>query len=195
MKLEMRAVVQRVTRAQVSVDGEIVGRIAQGLCVLVGVAAGDTEEDARALSEKVVGLRIFEDAAGKMNSSIEGCGGALLAISQFTLLGDARKGKRPSFSGAQGPEEARALFDRFCELCAALGVAVERGRFRAHMQVELVNDGPVTILFEARAAGLSRVCDTRQSNSNASVASCRARRCGAGVLLKCPDDHSIHASF
>lgn len=134
------------------VGGEVVGRIGGGLCVLVGVARGDTEEDARALSEKIIGLRIFEDEAGKMNQSLADRAGGLLAISQFTLLGDARKGKRPSFTDALEPQAASALFDRFCELCAALGVPVERGRFRAHMEVELVNDGPVTILLDTKRA-------------------------------------------
>lgn len=146
----MRAVVQRVTRAQVTVNGEIVGRIQAGLCVLVGVAAGDVEQDARALADKVVGLRIFEDQAGKMNHGVLETRGAILAISQFTLLGDVRRGKRPSFSAALEPERARELFDAFCAACSALGVHVEAGRFREHMQVELVNDGPVTLLIDTQ---------------------------------------------
>jgi D-tyrosyl-tRNA(Tyr) deacylase len=144
----MRAVVQRVTRAQVTVDGEVVGKIESGLCVLVGVAAADSERDARALAEKVVGLRIFEDEGGKMNRSVLEAGGGVLAISQFTLLGDVRRGKRPSFSGALEPAAARALFDAFCGVCRSLGASVESGRFREHMLVELVNDGPVTILID-----------------------------------------------
>lgn len=146
----MRAVVQRVGRAGVTVGDEVVGRIDRGLCVLVGVAAGDLESDARALAEKVVGLRIFEDDAGKMNLSLPDVGGALLAVSQFTLLGDVRKGKRPSFVEAMEPVGANQLFETFVAACRALGVPVETGRFRAEMQVELVNDGPVTILLDTR---------------------------------------------
>ncbi|HMJ16489.1 MAG TPA: D-aminoacyl-tRNA deacylase [Polyangiaceae bacterium] len=146
----MRAVVQRVSRARVSVNGEIVGCVEAGLCVLVGVASGDTREDARSLAEKIVGLRIFEDGAGKMNRSVLEVAGALLAISQFTLLGDVRRGKRPSFSDALEPAAARELFEDFCADCRGLGVSVETGRFREHMQVELVNDGPVTILIDTR---------------------------------------------
>lgn len=144
----MRAVVQRVSRAEVRVGEERVGAIGAGLCVLVGVAAGDEERDADALAEKVVGLRIFEDEAGKMNLGLLEVGGALLAVSQFTLLGDASRGKRPSFVNAMEPERARHLFERFCARCAALGAPVETGRFQAEMQVELVNDGPVTILLD-----------------------------------------------
>jgi D-aminoacyl-tRNA deacylase len=143
----MRAVVQRVTRAEVRVDGDVVGRIAHGLCVLVGVAAGDTEDDARSLADKVVGLRIFEDAEGKMNLDVKQTHGALLCVSQFTLLGDARKGRRPSFAGALAPGPAVELFEAFCARCRA-EVPVETGRFRASMQVELVNDGPVTLLLD-----------------------------------------------
>lgn len=146
----MRAVIQRVSRAEVRVDGEVVGRIGPGLCVLVGVGNGDGEADARLLAEKVVGLRIFEDEAGKMNRDLAAVGGAILAVSQFTLLGDVRKGKRPGFSDAMEPVGAAALFARFCEECRALGAAVETGRFRAEMQVELVNEGPVTILVDTK---------------------------------------------
>ena len=144
----MRAVVQRVERASVTVDDSVVGRIAHGLCVFVGVARGDSDDDARALADKVTGLRIFEDGAGRMNLGLLEVKGTLLAISQFTLLGDVRKGKRPSFSEAMEPEPAALLFERFCEHCSARGVVVETGRFRAHMRVELVNDGPVTILLD-----------------------------------------------
>jgi D-tyrosyl-tRNA(Tyr) deacylase len=147
----MRAVVQRVTRAEVRVDDECVGRIAGGLCVLVGVAEGDTEEDARALADKVVHLRVFEDAAGKMNLDLQQTGGSLLCVSQFTLLGDVRKGRRPSFGDAMAPEPAAVLFERFCERCRAT-VPVETGRFRATMAVELVNDGPVTLLLDSKGA-------------------------------------------
>jgi D-aminoacyl-tRNA deacylase len=148
----MRAVVQRVNQAQVTVDGEVVGRVALGLCVFVGVGHGDSELDAAALAEKVVGLRIFEDDAQKMNLSLLEVGGALLAVSQFTLLGDVRKGKRPSFSEAQEPVRALALFEQFCADCRTRGARVETGRFRAQMQVTLENDGPVTILIDTRRA-------------------------------------------
>lgn len=141
----MRAVVQRVSRAQVRVGDEIVGRIERGLCVLVGVGREDEPADAELLADKVVNLRIFEDEAGKMNEALLAHGGALLAVSQFTLYGDVRKGRRPSFGDAMEPERAAELFNRFCEACRALGVAVQTGRFRAQMAVELVNDGPVTI--------------------------------------------------
>lgn len=146
----MRAVVQRVTRALVRVDGQIVGRIDSGLCVLVGVMEGDTSEDATKLAGKVVGLRIFSDATDKMNLSVKDTGGKLLAVSQFTLAGDVRKGNRPSFVSAMEPDSARKLFEDFCGAARALGVAVETGRFRAHMEVELVGDGPVTILLDTR---------------------------------------------
>ena len=145
----MRAVVQRVTRAEVTVEGESVGRIERGLCVLVGVASDDTEADARALSDKIVGLRVFEDEAGKMNLDVKAAGGALLCVSQFTLLGDARKGRRPSFTDAMAPEPAAALFQRFVAFCRE-AVRTETGRFRSTMQVELVNDGPVTLLLDTR---------------------------------------------
>jgi D-aminoacyl-tRNA deacylase len=146
----MRAVVQRVSRAEVTVGYERVGKIAAGLCVLVGVGRDDAEADADQLAEKVVGLRIFEDAEGRMNLGVLKVGGALLAVSQFTLFGDARKGKRPSFTSAMEPERAAALFERFCARCRELGVEVRTGRFRAHMRVELINDGPVTILIDTR---------------------------------------------
>jgi D-aminoacyl-tRNA deacylase len=144
----MRAVVQRVNQAQVTVDGEVVGSVSLGLCVFVGVAQGDRELDAAALAEKVVGLRIFEDDAQKMNLSLLEVGGALLAVSQFTLFGDVRKGKRPSFSGAREPAGALLLFEQFCAECRMRGARVETGRFRAQMQVTLENDGPVTILID-----------------------------------------------
>jgi len=146
----MRAVVQRVGRASVTVDGERVGAIGSGLCVLVGVGNGDEESDAEALAEKVVGLRIFEDDAGRMNRGLLEHGGAVLAVSQFTLFGDVRKGKRPSFVEAMEPVRANELFERFCGACRRLGAHVETGRFRADMQVELVNDGPVTILLDTK---------------------------------------------
>ncbi|HWV37174.1 MAG TPA: D-aminoacyl-tRNA deacylase [Vulgatibacter sp.] len=146
----MRAVVQRVSRASVAVGGERIASVGRGLCVLVGVGKGDDEADADLLAEKIVGLRIFEDDAGKMNLALPDVQGELLAVSQFTLLGDARKGRRPSFVDAMEPEGARAIFERFCDACRALGAPVATGRFRAEMEVELVNDGPVTILLDTR---------------------------------------------
>jgi D-tyrosyl-tRNA(Tyr) deacylase len=146
----MRAVVQRAARAEVRVDGAVTGRIERGLVVLLGAARGDAEEDARLLADKVAQLRIFEDAAGKMNLSVADVGGGVLVVSQFTLLGDARKGNRPGFVDAAPPEEANGLYERFCTLLAGRGLPVAKGVFRAHMQVELVNDGPVTILLDSR---------------------------------------------
>ncbi len=148
----MRAVVQRVERAEVSVCGEVVGRIDRGLCVFVGVGRDDQAGDAAVLAEKVVGLRIFEDSEGRMNLGIRDVGGSILCISQFTLYGDVRRGKRPSFIEAMAPDEARALFESFCELCRKSGVTVETGQFRADMRVSLINDGPVTILIDSRKA-------------------------------------------
>lgn len=144
----MRAVVQRTKRAEVRVEGEVVGAIEAGLCVLVGVGQADDEAAARALAEKVAGLRIFEDEAGKMNLSVRDVGGAVLAVSQFTLWGDARKGKRPSFVLAREPVAAARLFDAFCEHLRVLGLEVQTGRFGAHMEVDLINDGPVTLLLD-----------------------------------------------
>ena len=148
----MRAVVQRVQHAQVTVDGDRTGSIALGICVFVGVGNGDSELDAAALADKVVGLRIFEDAAGKMNLSLLEVGGALLAVSQFTLFGDVRRGKRPSFSQALEPVRAELLFSLFCEECRKRGATLETGRFRTQMQVTLENDGPVTILIDTERA-------------------------------------------
>ena len=146
----MRAVVQRVNYASVTVDGAVVGRIDRGICVLVGVGRGDDEADAKALAEKVVGLRIFEDAAEKMNLGVLEVGGAILAISQFTLFGDVRRGKRPSFTEALEPTRAEALFEKFCIECRVCGARVETGRFRTQMKVALENDGPVTILIDSK---------------------------------------------
>lgn len=148
----MRAVVQRVNYASVTVESAVVGRIDRGICVLVGVGREDEEADATALADKVVGLRIFEDDAQKMNLSVLEIGGALLAVSQFTLFGDVRRGKRPSFTDALEPVRAQALFERFCAECRARGVHVETGRFRTQMQVALENDGPVTILVDSKRA-------------------------------------------
>jgi len=145
----MRAVVQRVSRARVTVNGEITGEIGVGLLVLLGVGAGDTRADADYLAEKTIGLRIFEDAGGKMNLSVADVGGALLVVSQFTLYGDARRGKRPSFDAAAPPGEARELYEYFVEKVRAAGLRSETGRFQETMQVELVNEGPVTILLDS----------------------------------------------
>lgn len=146
----MRAVVQRVSRAAVRVAGEPVGEIGRGLCVLVGAAADDGEDDCRALVDKLVGLRIFPDDAGQMNRAVGEVAGGLLLVSQFTLLGDARKGRRPSFVGALAPGPAEALYDRVVALARETGLPVATGRFRADMEVELVNDGPVTILLDTK---------------------------------------------
>lgn len=146
----MRAVVQRVSRAQVEVAGETTGKIDRGLLVLIGAESGDTEKDALYIEDKISGLRIFEDAEGKMNLSVADVGGALLLVSQFTLLGDARHGRRPSFSNAMRPEEAQQLLNGMTERLRTRGFTVETGRFRAHMEVSLLNDGPVTILLDSR---------------------------------------------
>jgi D-tyrosyl-tRNA(Tyr) deacylase len=144
----MRAVLQRVRRARVLVAGEILGAIEQGLLVLLGVAGTDTPEQARWLADKVVGLRIFNDAGGKMNLALGDVGGAVLVVSQFTLYGDARKGRRPSFIAAAEPETAIPLYEAFIEAVRSQGVPVQTGRFAADMQVELVNDGPVTLILD-----------------------------------------------
>jgi len=146
----MRAVVQRVSRAEVRVEGKATGAIGKGLLVLLGVARGDGPDDARAMADKVAGLRIFEDADGKMNLPVADVGGGVLVVSQFTLLGDARKGNRPGFGDAAPPEEANALYEAVCGHLRARGLPVGTGVFRAHMDVELVNDGPVTILLDSR---------------------------------------------
>src|ERR1700675_1396034 len=145
----MRAVVQRVSRARVSVNGEITGDIGLGLLVLLGVGAGDTRAEADYLVDKTIGLRIFEDAGGKMNLSVAEAGGALLVVSQFTLYGDARRGKRPSFDAAAPPEQARELYEYFVERVRAAGLRCETGRFQETMQGELVNEGPVTIQLDS----------------------------------------------
>lgn len=145
----MKAVVQRVSSASVDVSGERVGEIGAGLLVLLGVGDGDDANDARWMAEKIVSLRIFEDDDGKMNHSLEDVDGALLAVSQFTLLGDCRKGRRPSFVKAAPPEVAEELYREFVRVVEELGVSVATGTFQAHMSVSLVNDGPVTILVES----------------------------------------------
>lgn len=147
----MRAVVQRVSRAAVRVEGRTVGEIRAGLLVLLGVAQGDGEKEAAWMADKLAALRIFEDAEGKMNRSVADVGGGLLLVSQFTLLADARKGNRPSFTGAAPPEPANALYERVCALLREKGLPVAQGVFRAMMEVELVNDGPVTILLDSPA--------------------------------------------
>ena len=146
----MRAVVQRVSSASVTVDGEIVGEIGRGLCVLLGVAADDTDADVTYTAKKVVGLRIFEDDEGKMNRSLDEIGGAMLVVSQFTLFGDCRKGRRPSFITAAGPEQGNALYEQFVAAVREQGIEAATGRFRAMMDVALVNDGPVTLLVDSR---------------------------------------------
>lgn len=146
----MRAVVQRVTRAEVRVGGSPTGSIRTGLLVLLGVGQEDGEPDADALADKIAALRIFEDDAGKMNRAVAEVGGGVLVVSQFTLFGDARKGNRPSFTAAAPPERANALYERFCAALRAKGLPVATGVFRAEMQVELVNDGPVTLLVDTK---------------------------------------------
>jgi D-aminoacyl-tRNA deacylase len=152
----MRACIQRVSRAQVTVrrdppaEAELCGRIGLGFLVLLGVAEGDSEADARQLAVKISGLRAFEDDAGKMNLALADVGGQMLVVSQFTLLGDCSHGRRPSFTAAARPEAAERLYEVFVAEVAAQGIPVVTGRFRAHMDVELVNDGPVTLLVESR---------------------------------------------
>ena len=145
----MRAVLQRVSRAHVSVGEEVVGTIGPGLLALLAVGRNDAKADAEYLAAKVIGLRIFEDESGKMNLSLAETHGAVLAVSQFTLYGDARKGKRPSFDEAAPPELARKLYEHFVSKIREAGIACETGRFQAMMQVELINDGPVTILLDS----------------------------------------------
>lgn len=144
----MRACLQRVTHAQVAVEGEICGQIGQGLLVLLGVVQGDEEADARQLVQKIASLRVFDDVQGKMNLSVGEVKGAMLVVSQFTLAGDCRKGRRPSFDAAAGPEVAERLYEFFVKTVAEQGIPVATGRFRAHMLVELVNDGPVTFVVD-----------------------------------------------
>ena len=146
----MRAVVQRVTESSVTVDGQITGATDEGLVVLIGVEEGDTDKDVRYIADKVSGLRIFEDENEKMNLSVKDVGGSILAISQFTLLGDVRKGKRPSFITAEDPEIANRLYQQVCESIRNEGIKVETGIFQAHMLVKINNNGPVTILLDSR---------------------------------------------
>jgi len=146
----MRAVVQRVSRAEVRIDGRSGGKIARGLVVLLGVASGDSQSGAGKLVDRIVGMRIFADDAGKMNLSIAQVEGALLVVSQFTLLADTNSGRRPSFTKAAAPDDARRLYEHFLSLARARDVKVETGEFGATMEVELVNDGPVTIILDSR---------------------------------------------
>ena len=146
----MRAVVQRVSRAKVTVNDWIAGEIGMGLLVLLGVGEEDTESDVTYLTEKIAGLRIFEDSDGKMNLSVLDVAGSILAVSQFTLYGDVRRGKRPSFDAAAKPDSARRLYELFVDRIRAAGLRCETGRFQEMMQVELVNEGPVTILLDSR---------------------------------------------
>jgi D-tyrosyl-tRNA(Tyr) deacylase len=148
----VRAVVQRVSRAEVRVGAEVVGRIGRGLCALIGAAEDDSAEDARYLVDKLVGLRVFPDDAGQLNRALAEVGGALLLVSQFTLLGDCRKGRRPSFVRAMAPGPAEQLYDQVVTLAQRSGVPVATGRFRAMMEVELINDGPVTLLIDSKRA-------------------------------------------
>jgi D-aminoacyl-tRNA deacylase len=145
----MRAVLQRVTEAQVVVEGAVSGKIQRGLCVLVGVGSKDTDEDARWLAQKCVTARVFTDRDDKMNLSVTDVGGSVLAVSQFTLFGDLRRGRRPSFADAMEPVRAKELFEVFCREVRALGVDVQTGVFRAHMDVSLCNSGPVTLLLDS----------------------------------------------
>ncbi|MBX3442818.1 MAG: D-tyrosyl-tRNA(Tyr) deacylase [Planctomyces sp.] len=148
----MRAVVQRVSSASVVVAGETTGQIGRGFLVLLGIGVGDSEADAVALAQKIVGLRVFDDSDGKMNLSLADVGGAVLAVSQFTLFGDCRKGRRPSFVEAARPEQAEPLYRTFVAELRGQGLRVETGVFQAHMDVSLVNDGPVTLLLDSRRA-------------------------------------------
>lgn len=155
----MRAVLQRASSGRVKVDGEVVGELVPGrpgYVVLLGAGKDDREADALALADKIVGLRLFEDANGRMNLGLEEVGGSLLVVSQFTLYADCKKGRRPSFVDALEPVAAQALIERFVARCRERGAQVATGRFQAHMEVELVNDGPVTILLDSKALGAAR---------------------------------------
>jgi len=149
----MRVLVQRVLRARCEVDGAATGTIGHGLLVFVGAAVGDSDADAEWLAQKIAGLRVFPDQDQRMNRDVREAGGAVLAIPQFTLYGDARRGRRPDFTAAERPERAEPLFDRFCVALASAGVPVERGRFRAHMLIEAVNDGPVSLIVDGPGDG------------------------------------------
>ncbi len=144
----MRAVVTRVTSASVAIDGAVRGRIGTGFLILLGVGPDDTEAHARKLAEKILGLRIFEDEAGKINRDLRDVDGSVLVVSQFTLYGDCRKGRRPSFTAAAPPELGNAMYEKFVAICAELGYPPQHGEFGAYMQVESVNDGPVTLILD-----------------------------------------------
>jgi D-aminoacyl-tRNA deacylase len=150
LNLGMRAVVQRVKKCSVTAGGKIVGQIGPGLLVLLGIARDDSRTDVQYLSKKIANLRIFEDFEGRLNRSLMEIGGKMLVVSQFTLLGDCRKGRRPTFVNAAGPETATELYEYFVEQVRQLGISVETGRFRAKMEVNLINDGPVTLILESR---------------------------------------------
>ncbi len=144
----MRAVLTRVKSASVAIDGQVVGKIGRGFLILLGVGPEDGEAQCQKLAEKALGLRVFEDENGKMNLGLEDIGGEVLVVSQFTLYGNCRKGRRPSFVGAAGPELGNAMYERFLEICTELGYPPQHGRFGADMQVESVNDGPVTLILD-----------------------------------------------
>ena len=144
----MRAVLTRVSSASVTIDGEVVGKIGKGFLILLGVGPNDTEKESRYLAEKALGLRVFEDENEKMNLGLDSVGGEVLVVSQFTLFGNCRKGRRPSFAGAAGPELGERLYEQFLADCAALGYPPQHGRFGADMQVESINDGPVTLILD-----------------------------------------------
>ena len=144
----MRAVLTRVKSAYVTIDGEVVGKIGRGFLILLGVGPEDTEEKCRFLAEKALGLRIFEDPDGKMNMGLDAVKGEVLVVSQFTLYGNCRKGRRPSFTEAAGPQLGNAMYEKFLEICGELGYPPQHGRFGADMQVESVNDGPVTLILD-----------------------------------------------
>ena len=144
----MRAVLTRVNSASVTIDGEVVGKIGRGFLILLGIGPNDTEKESKYLAEKALGLRIFEDENEKMNLGLDAVGGEVLVVSQFTLFGNCRKGRRPSFAGAAGPELGEKLYEQFLADCAALGYPPQHGRFGANMQVESVNDGPVTLILD-----------------------------------------------
>ena len=144
----MRTVLTRVKSASVTIDGEVVGKIGRGFLILLGVGPNDTEKECRYLAEKALGLRIFEDENEKMNLGLDAVGGEVLVVSQFTLFGNVRKGRRPSFAEAAGPELGNALYEKFLAVCAELGYPPQHGRFGAHMEVESINDGPVTLILD-----------------------------------------------